>query len=205
MFETPADDQHTSTFIVIHSDAPVDRAKNIALLGLDDARFYSEKDCTYRATWDDRLGQDRTRMKDSWTGLHGIEQEDAAMSLSMGPIIDRSQEHLVPADRAVVTLRKLLLRSAKNVEDGGDPVAMPGDITDVRAPDVFLHARHAREIGWTSCLATGRLASGPRRRRRPPLVDNALRRRCTIWVTLNALAALDRSVANQRIRRAEQP
>lgn len=146
VFETPADDHHTSTFIVIHGESPVDRDSNIALLGLDDARFYNEKDCTYRATWDDRLGQDRTRMKDSWTGLHGIEQEDAAMSLSMGPIIDRSQEHLVPADRAVVALRKLLLRSAKNVEEGGDPVAIPGDVRDVRAPDVFL--AHDTRAKW---------------------------------------------------------
>jgi phthalate 4,5-dioxygenase len=138
VFETPADDEHTSTFIVIHSDEPVDRAKNIALLGLDDPRFYSEKDCTYRATWDDRLGQNRARMKENWTGLSGIEQEDAAMSLSMGPIIDRSQEHLVPADRAVVTLRKLLLRSTKSVAEGGDPVAILGDVSDVCAPDVFL-------------------------------------------------------------------
>lgn len=143
VFETPADDEHTSTFIVIHSDEPVDREKNVALLGLDDPRFYSEKDCTYRATWDDKLGQNRARMKENWTGLNGIEQEDAAMSLSMGPIIDRSQEHLVPADRAVVTLRKLLLRSAKSVAEGGDPVAILGDVTDVRAPDVFL-AQDAR-------------------------------------------------------------
>ncbi|WP_217705603.1 Rieske 2Fe-2S domain-containing protein [Peristeroidobacter soli] len=138
VFETPADDEHTSTFIVIHGKAPVDRAKNIALLGLDDPKVYSERDCMYRATWDDRFGQDRQRLQESWSGLNGIEQEDAAMSLSMGPIIDRSQEHLVPADRAVVALRKMLLRSAKNVEQGGDPVAMPGDVTDVGAPDTFI-------------------------------------------------------------------
>ncbi len=140
VFETPADDETTSTFIVIHGREPVDRAKNISLLGIDDPRFYSEKDCVYRATWDDRFGQDRDRMKDNWSGLNGIEQEDAAMSLSMGPIIDRSQEHLVPADRAVVALRKMLLRSAKNIEEGGDPVAMPGDLTDVGAPDAFIAA-----------------------------------------------------------------
>jgi phthalate 4,5-dioxygenase len=150
VFETPADDEHTSTFIVVHGDTPIDRAKYVALLGLDDTRFYSEKDCTYRATWEDRLGQDRRRLKDSWTGLHGIEQEDAAMSLSMGAIIDRSQEHLVPADRAVVTLRKLLLRSTKSVEEGGDPVAMPGDLRDVRAPDVFL--AHEKRAGWVDIV-----------------------------------------------------
>ncbi len=140
VFETPADDENTSTFIVIHGAEPVDRAKNIALLGLDDARFYSKKDCVYRATWSDGLGQDRSRMRESWTGINGIEQEDAAMSLSMGPIVDRTQEHLVPADRAIVEIRRMLLRSAAEVEKGGDPVAMPGDITDVGAPDAFLPA-----------------------------------------------------------------
>lgn len=150
VFETPADDEHTSTFIVIHGDEPVDRAKNVALLGLDDTRFYNEKDCTYRATWEDRLGQDRSRLKDSWTGLHGIEQEDAAMSLSMGPIIDRSQEHLVPADRAVVTLRRLLLRSIKSVEEGGDPIVMLGDLRNVGAPDVFFE--HEKRTGWVDIV-----------------------------------------------------
>jgi phthalate 4,5-dioxygenase len=140
VFETPADDENTSTFIVIHGSEPIDRAKNLALLGLDDSRFYSEKDCVYRATWGDQLGQDRSRMGESWTGLGGIEQEDAAMSLSMGPIVDRTQEHLVPADRAIVEIRRLLLRSAADVEKGGDPVAMPGDITDVGAPDAFVPA-----------------------------------------------------------------
>jgi hypothetical protein len=72
------------------------------------------------------------------------------MSLSMGPIIDRSREHLVPADRAVVTLRKLLLRSAKKVEEGGEPVAIPGDITDVRAPDVFFN--HEMRAGWVDIV-----------------------------------------------------
>jgi phthalate 4,5-dioxygenase len=140
VFETPADDESTSTFIVIHGSEPVDRAKNLSILGLDDSRFYNEKDCVYRATWSDRLGQDRSRMRESWTGLAGIEQEDAAMSVSMGPIVDRTQEHLVPADRAIVEIRRMLLRSAAQVEKGGDPVAMPGDVTDVGAPDAFVSA-----------------------------------------------------------------
>jgi len=33
VFETPADDESTNTFIVIHGKAPIDRAKMIALMG----------------------------------------------------------------------------------------------------------------------------------------------------------------------------
>jgi len=139
VFETPADDETTSTFIVIHSNQPVDRNKVVATLGIDDPRFWSEKDCVFKAGWDNGFLQDRARMDASWTGLRGLEQEDAVISLSMGAIFDRSTEHLVAADRAVATLRKILLRTAERLEQG-ERVALPEDLTDVGAPDVFMLA-----------------------------------------------------------------
>ena len=39
----------------------------------------------------------------------------------MGPIVDRTKEHLSVTDRAVVAARRLLLQAAKTVADGGDP------------------------------------------------------------------------------------
>jgi len=139
VFETPADDETTSTFIVIHSNQPVDRNKVVATLGIDDPRFWSEKDCVFKAAWDNGFLQDRARMDASWTGLRGLEQEDAVISLSMGAIFDRSIEHLVAADRAVAALRKILLRTAERLEQG-ERVALPEDLTDVGAPDVFMLA-----------------------------------------------------------------
>ena len=76
-------------------------------------------------------------MRTSWTGFRGLEQEDAVISLSMGRIFDRSIEHLVGADRAVAALRRILLRTADQVEKGAR-VQLPADLTDVGAPDVFL-------------------------------------------------------------------
>jgi hypothetical protein len=46
-------------------------------------------------------------------------------------------EHLVAADRAVASLRKILLRAADDVEKGAS-LSLPPDLTDVGAPDVFL-------------------------------------------------------------------
>jgi len=137
VFETPADDEHTSTFIIVHGEKPVDRNKIITILGLDDPRFWSEKDCEFRPGWNDGFLQDRAKMGTSWTGLQGLEQEDAIISLSMGPVFDRSMEHLVAADRAVASLRKILLRAADAVEKGAS-LSLPPDLTDVAAPDVFL-------------------------------------------------------------------
>jgi phthalate 4,5-dioxygenase oxygenase subunit len=145
VFETPTDDEHTSTFIVVHGEKPVDRAKVLTILGLNDPRYWSEEDCTFRANWSTGFWQDRARMQTSWTGFTGLEQEDAVISLSMGPVFDRSIEHLVPADRAVNSLRKLLLQAAERLEKGGT-LTLPEDLTDVGAPDVFL--RKAERSKW---------------------------------------------------------
>jgi phthalate 4,5-dioxygenase oxygenase subunit len=123
----------------------VDRAKVLTILGLNDPRYWSEQDCTFRADWSTGFWQDRARMQTSWTGFTGLEQEDAVISLSMGPVFDRSIEHLVPADRAVNSLRKLLLQAADRLEKGGT-LTLPEDLTDVGAPDVFL--RKAERSKW---------------------------------------------------------
>ena len=50
----------------------------------------------------------------------------------MGPIYDRTREHLVPADAAVIHMRHLLLEAARAMEAGGDAPPLP-DLTKVRA------------------------------------------------------------------------
>jgi phthalate 4,5-dioxygenase len=135
VFEVPQDDTHTSTYLVIHGEIAVDRQKIVAMMGLDDKRRYNEQDCQYSATWADRLGQDRMRMQDSWTGLRGVEVEDATIGLSQGALYDRSGEHLVPADRAVVRVRRLLLDAVKRLEAKLDPIGVGVDLTRVGACD----------------------------------------------------------------------
>jgi hypothetical protein len=70
--------------------------------------------------------------KESWSGFRGFEPEDGAVALSMGPIFDRSKEHLVPADGAVVHLRRILLDAARRVQAGDDPLPLP-DLSKVVA------------------------------------------------------------------------
>ena len=73
-------------------------------------------------------------MKDSWTGYSGIEQEDVIMALSMGPVVDRTKETLVAADRAVVHLRRRLLESVRRHEAGEQPIGLDVvDLTSVEA------------------------------------------------------------------------
>ena len=80
-------------------------------------------------------------MGTNWTGLRGLEQEDAVMSMSMGPIMDRTKEHLVPADQAVMRLRRRILENIRRVAEGGDALgAMLPDLSRLVAIDVDLPA-----------------------------------------------------------------
>jgi len=134
VFETPQDDFRTSTYIVVQGEKPVDRESILNLLGLSDQRFWNEQDCDFRASWDNRLGQNRTAMNRNWTGFSGIEQEDAVMAVSMGPIVDRSKEFLIIADKGVVHLRKRLLDNVRRVQDGENPIGVGlEDCTNVRS------------------------------------------------------------------------
>lgn len=61
---------------------------------------------------------------ESFTGIPDFVPEDAAVIGSQGAISDRSRDHLVPADIGVVHLRRLLMESARRVQEGGAPVGL---------------------------------------------------------------------------------
>ncbi len=125
LFEVPLDDEHTSTYLIAHGPYTDDKARNRRLSGIDDPSLWSEDDYIWRGSWENNFGQDRSIMAENWTGLRGLEQEDAAMTLSMGVIRDRTREHLGPSDAAIVQMRRTLLDAAKRVQAGEDPPALP--------------------------------------------------------------------------------
>jgi hypothetical protein len=59
----------------------------------------------------------------SFTGIQGVSEQDAMIQDSQGFIVDRSREHLGPTDLAIIEFRKLVLRGAREVADGGRPAA----------------------------------------------------------------------------------
>lgn len=137
VWETPTDDDSTSTYITVYSNKPVDKQWILGTLGLTDPRVWSEEDPEYRASWENDFFQERGAMHTNWSGFTGIEQEDAAIGLSYGPIYDRTKEHLVAADLAVVRVRRRLLQAAAMVK-AGEPAlgSQIADLTAVSAPDV---------------------------------------------------------------------
>ncbi|WP_028221410.1 Rieske 2Fe-2S domain-containing protein [Paraburkholderia oxyphila] len=152
VLEVPEDDMHTSTYIVVHGDAPITEEKIIELLGLNDSRYYDRKSCTFTASWADTFGQNRELMKENWTGLRGVEVEDATIGLSQGPLYDRSREHLVPADQAVVRVRRVLLESIRRVAENRQPAALGLDLRGVSACDRQLDENES----WQDLLPSHR-------------------------------------------------
>ena len=71
--------------------------------------------------------QDREAMATgrSFAGFRGGNRiQDAAVQMSEGIIYDRRKEHLVPADLAIIRMRRLLTDSIKLVEEGKKPLGL---------------------------------------------------------------------------------
>jgi phthalate 4,5-dioxygenase len=67
-----------------------------------------------------RYRQNRAEMKaGNFTGISGIPNQDIAMWESMGPVTDRTLEHVGASDVAVVAFRRLMVEAARTMRDGG--------------------------------------------------------------------------------------
>jgi phenylpropionate dioxygenase-like ring-hydroxylating dioxygenase large terminal subunit len=77
--------------------------------------------------------------------------QDQAMTESMGAIYDRTQEHLVPSDKGIITARKVFLRAAKQLRDKGTvpPGVMDPEVYQMRAADKFLPKAESK---WVEAL-----------------------------------------------------
>ncbi len=69
----------------------------------------------------------------SYTGIPGIPQQDQAITESMGPIIDRTQEHLGSSDAMIIRSRRRVIAAARALRDRG--VTPPG----VDRPEVYRY------------------------------------------------------------------
>jgi phthalate 4,5-dioxygenase oxygenase subunit len=75
---------------------------------------------------------------ETFTGIDGINNQDRAIQEGMGAIVDRSREHLGPADRAIIQARRLLLEAVRTVADGGTPRGVEPSYTELTAAEAVL-------------------------------------------------------------------
>jgi phthalate 4,5-dioxygenase oxygenase subunit len=122
----PIDDVNTMFYwIAWHEDGGISQAEWRAFChatpGVDlDADFRK------RRNLDNRFLQDREAMqRGDFTGILGIPAQDMAMWESMGPIADRSREHLGASDLAIKQFRRQMIAAARRYAAEGAVTGTP--------------------------------------------------------------------------------
>jgi phthalate 4,5-dioxygenase oxygenase subunit len=117
-WHVPIDDTHHWKYIFMFA-----RTKTLD----EDLRNKSRVELTadYRMTRNaaNRYQQDRESMKTkTFTGMGlNFQAHDAFATESQGPVQNRTEEHLVSSDKAIVAARKLLSNAIKDAKNGRDP------------------------------------------------------------------------------------
>jgi phenylpropionate dioxygenase-like ring-hydroxylating dioxygenase large terminal subunit len=92
---------------------------------------------------------------ETFSGIDGINVQDRAVQESMGTIVDRSKEHLGPADRAVIQSRRLLLEAVRSVEKGEAPRGVGPSYYTLRAAEAIVpHTTNWRTLLESEAVPT---------------------------------------------------
>ena len=87
-----------------------------------------------------RYLQDRDAMKTkTYAGMGtGFQAHDAFATASQGAIQDRTDEHLVSSDKAIVAARKLMEKAIKDIREGRDPPHVVRTASQNRFPHLLV-------------------------------------------------------------------
>ena len=122
----PIDDEHSLGFTVAwRPDAPL-RPEDIAKIETWDYVYAEVDPKTFRAVRNrdnDYLIDREAQRRQSFSGIKGIRDQDHAVQEGVGPIVDRTREHLGSADTAVIHVRRLLLQLVEDLQAGHEPYA----------------------------------------------------------------------------------
>jgi phthalate 4,5-dioxygenase oxygenase subunit len=134
----PIDDTHTMLYFVkYHYERELDAeerdrhyAWSRAHPGID-----LEEDFRSKRNRDNGWLQDRAAMEagTSFSGISGVQVEDAVVQESMGAIYDRTLEHLGTSDIAVIRMRRLMIDAARALAESGETPFAVNSRTDYSA------------------------------------------------------------------------
>ena len=118
-FWIPIDDRRTWLYIVNMRKKPFSEDDRKAL------RSWITPDYRRLRNASNNYLQDRAQQRiASYTGIAAVNaaEQDGCATESMGPIWDRSKEHLGYSDKTIIALRQMLLRALDDLAEGRDPV-----------------------------------------------------------------------------------
>jgi phthalate 4,5-dioxygenase oxygenase subunit len=112
--------------------------------------WYERFNIDQNAANDYKIDREAQRQWKSYSGIPGIRQQDMAVTESMGPIYNRTREHLGTTDALIIRTRRKLIKAAKDLRDHG--ILPPG----VDEPQLY-HMRSGefilpRSVDWWQAL-----------------------------------------------------
>jgi phthalate 4,5-dioxygenase oxygenase subunit len=102
-------DERTGFETLVNGSGPLDRFRLVANAG------------------NDYLIDREQQKAGDYTGIRGIFTQDAAVTESMGAIVDRTQEHLGASDAMIIRVRQRLLAAVRELSEHGRPPPGAGD------------------------------------------------------------------------------
>ena len=118
----PIDDEHTMLYSIDFNPdrdfVPVDVARSKAWKGIHTENTPGTDHATMNKENDYMINRELQASGGSYSGMRGLGIQDCAVQESMGPIEDRTMEHLLPGDAAIAKIRHLLLETLKDMEAG---------------------------------------------------------------------------------------
>ena len=138
-WHVPIDDiKHWKFVIVFDREKPLQ--KELVQRGRNDLT----PDYRLKRNKSNRYQQDRESMKNkSFSGIgHNFQAQDACVIESAGAVQDRTKEHLVTSDKAIIAARKLMLKSIQDIRAGREALHV---VRDPAAND-FSHIAVISEV-----------------------------------------------------------
>ena len=114
----PIDDENTMLYSVDFHPARAlteeDLARSKAGLGIHTENLPGTDHAVRNRANDYLIDREQQASGESYTGMKGFGTQDCAIQELMGPIADRTAEHLLACDAAIVKIRRLLLQTLKD-------------------------------------------------------------------------------------------
>ncbi len=130
-WHVPIDDAHHWKYMFVFSrEAPLDKTV------IQRERSEITPDFRLVRNSSNRFMQDRESMKSkTYSGMgHGFQAHDVFATSSQGAIQDRTQEHVVSSDKAIIAARKLMVKAIRDIQEGREPPHVVRDPEKNRFP-----------------------------------------------------------------------
>jgi len=144
----PLDDEHSWKYVLAFStDQPIVEEELSTIRTETDAGYKKVRNLG------NHYLQDRQAQRtESFSGIEGFLAQDSCVTETMGPICDRTKEHLGTGDICVIGIRRFLIKAVQSLQKGKEPPCLITDPERVFRRPVSTGRILPRHASWREVL-----------------------------------------------------